>query len=341
MKAQDLNLERMIEFRPEAGRVMLGNDRMLIFRQQAMSTLRKLMYEHLGDNFARALLSQFGFECGAGDYANMIETYTWDEDIDKLASGPVLHSWEGIVRATPTMIDYDRASGRFDMAGEWHDSYEAEIHLQLLGPSELPVCHSLSGYASGWGSRFFGQSVTCIERSCVARGDDLCRFELRDSDRWGPEADPWKQALTSDQVSLAKQLEQQLGSVREQHEAAIVELSTPIMEIWDQVLVMPIVGALDQARSVQVMSKLLEAISRGQARCVIIDLTGVEFVDTQTANHLLQMIQAAGLLGTYCVITGVGPQVAQTLVALGVDMSGVSTLRDLKAGLRACLRWLG
>ena len=340
MKAQDLNLERMIEFRPEAGKVMLGGERMLIFRQQAMSTLRKLIYGQLGESFARALLSQFGFECGAGDYTSMAEAYTWDEEVDALASGPVMHSWEGIVRATPTRIDYERASGRFDMAGEWHDSYEAEIHLRELGRSETPVCHSLTGYASGWATRFFGAPVTCIERSCVGKGDDLCRFELRDSERWGPEAEPWKLALSSDQVALARKLERELGSAQARHEAAIVELSTPIMEIWDQVLVMPLVGELDEQRSVQVMGKLLEAISRDQARCVIIDVTGVEFVDTQTAAHLLHMIQAATLLGTYCVITGVGPEVARTLVTLGVDMSSVTTLRDLKAGLRACLRRL-
>ena len=145
MKTTDIDLRRMLKYEPDAGRVMLGPDRMLIFRVKAMQILRALLYEQLGPNLARALLSQFGYKCGAGDYANLTESYDWDEDIDRLASGPVLHTWEGIVRATPTRIDYDRDRGHFDMAGEWANSYEAAIHLEQFGLAELTAAGAVAG----------------------------------------------------------------------------------------------------------------------------------------------------------------------------------------------------
>jgi rsbT co-antagonist protein RsbR len=112
------------------------------------------------------------------------------------------------------------------------------------------------------------------------------------------------------------------------------------MEIWDDVLVLPIVGVVDTHRSMDIMSNLLERIVERQSKCVIIDVTGVEMVDTKTADYLLKVVRAAGLLGTRCVLTGLSPAVAQTLVEIGADLSEVRTLRNLKAGLLDCLRFL-
>ena len=350
MKTTDINLERLLEYHPELGKVMLGADRMLIFRQEALSTLRRLMYGQLGAELSRALLAQFGYSCGQGDYASLISAYEWESELDTLTSGPVLHTWEGLVRATPSLIEYDRDTGHFHMVGEWMNSYEAEIHIRQFGESDAPVCHSLTGYASGWSSAFFGAPVVAIETSCVGQGDDMCRFELRDSESWGPEAEAWKRSLESSTVSLVSELETKLKIILEQRQAlellsarqqdAISELSTPILEIWDEVLVLPIVGAVDRQRSEAIMDKLLRAIVQEQARCVILDITGVDVVDTQIADDLLRVTQAAGMLGAYCVVTGVSPAAAQTLVAIGADLSAVQTLRDLKQGLRACLRFL-
>ena len=143
------------------------------------------------------------------------------------------------------------------------------------------------------------------------------------------------------EVLLAQQreLEAKLVTI-EQQAAAIRELTTPVMEIWDDVLVLPVVGVVDTRRSMDIMSSLLERIVERQSKCVIIDITGVEMVDTKTADYLLKVVRAAGLLGTRCVLTGLSPAVAQTLVEIGADMSEVRTLRNLKAGLLDCLRFL-
>lgn len=126
----------------------------------------------------------------------------------------------------------------------------------------------------------------------------------------------------------------------ERQRAAIAELSTPIIDIWDDVLTLPIVGIVDTQRSVDMTEKLLSRISEKRARCVIVDLTGVEMVDTMTADHLIKMIRAAQMLGSTCVVTGISPAIAQTLVELNVDLGGVRTLRSLKEGLRACIKEL-
>jgi rsbT co-antagonist protein RsbR len=137
-----------------------------------------------------------------------------------------------------------------------------------------------------------------------------------------------------------EELQQKLTTIREQA-AAIRELSTPVMEIWDDVLLLPIVGVVDTKRSMDIMDALLRSIVESQTRCVILDITGVEIVDTRTADYLLKVVRAAGLLGARCVLTGLSPAVAQTLVEIGADLGEVTTLRSIKDGLRECLQHLG
>jgi rsbT co-antagonist protein RsbR len=112
------------------------------------------------------------------------------------------------------------------------------------------------------------------------------------------------------------------------------------MEIWEDVLVLPIVGVVDTRRSMEIMNNLLQQVIAKQSQCVIIDVTGVEMVDTKTADYLLKVVRAASLLGTRCVLTGLSQAVAQTLVEIGADLTEVRTLRNLKAGLLDCLRFL-
>ena len=135
---------------------------------------------------------------------------------------------------------------------------------------------------------------------------------------------------------IKRALEAKLGTIETQA-AAIRELSTPIMDIWEDILLLPIVGLLDTRRSADVMSNLLAAIAQKQSKHVILDITGVEIVDTRTADYLIKVVRASRLLGTRCVLTGLSPAVAQTLVEIGADLSEVTTMRSLREGLRHCL----
>lgn len=119
------------------------------------------------------------------------------------------------------------------------------------------------------------------------------------------------------------------------------ELSSPVIQVWENVLVMPLVGAIDSARAARIMEDLLTGITKYQAEIVIIDITGVPVVDTGVANHLIQTIKAASLLGAKCVVVGISGEVAQSLVSLGVDLSGVVTHSNLQAGIRYAMETMG
>ncbi|MCE4535741.1 STAS domain-containing protein [Pelomonas sp. P7] len=116
--------------------------------------------------------------------------------------------------------------------------------------------------------------------------------------------------------------------VRQQQE--IAELSTPVIKLWDGILALPLIGTLDSQRTQVVMESLLEAIVQQSAATAIIDITGVPTVDTLTAQHLLKTVSAARLMGADCIISGIRPQIAQTMVHLGVELTVVSkaTLAD-------------
>jgi rsbT co-antagonist protein RsbR len=119
---------------------------------------------------------------------------------------------------------------------------------------------------------------------------------------------------------------------------SIDELSNPILQVWDDVLAMPIIGVVDSRRTADMVHRLLGEVARTQASFVIIDLTGVEIVDTKTADHLMKLMRKVEIVGARCVLTGIRPAVAETLVDIGVDFGRLSTLRNLKHGLREALR---
>ena len=126
----------------------------------------------------------------------------------------------------------------------------------------------------------------------------------------------------------------------EQQREAIRALSTPVIELWDEIVTLPIVGTVDTERAQEMTTRLLDAVAHGGYRCVILDLTGVDVVDTSTADHFIKMMRSAQLLGAHCVVTGVSPEIARTLVQVGVDLGAIRTLRTLKDGLKACIHHL-
>jgi rsbT co-antagonist protein RsbR len=127
--------------------------------------------------------------------------------------------------------------------------------------------------------------------------------------------------------------------IREQQEA-IRELSTPVLQVRERLLILPIIGVLDAARARQLTEQLLGAIQSNRARLVVIDITGVATVDMTVANHLVQTVEAARLMGASAIITGVSSKIAQTLVDLGVDLSMMHTVGDLQGGLEEAERLL-
>jgi len=133
-----------------------------------------------------------------------------------------------------------------------------------------------------------------------------------------------------------KQAEERIS----QQSKEIMELSTPVMQVWQGVVVAPLIGSLDSARTQQFMERLLERIVETNSPVALVDIMGVPTIDTQTAQHLIETISAVRLLGAQVVLTGVRPAIAQTLVHLGIDLSGILTRSSLAAGLRVALDML-
>jgi rsbT co-antagonist protein RsbR len=133
------------------------------------------------------------------------------------------------------------------------------------------------------------------------------------------------------------------GHLDAQHrqQAAIRELSTPVIRVFDRVLLLPLVGTIDSYRAQQVMESVLERIGEEQAKVLLLDIAGVVVVDTQVADYLLKTTAAVRLLGAQTIITGISPQVARTIVELGVDLSGLHTRNKLSDGLELALATVG
>jgi rsbT co-antagonist protein RsbR len=126
---------------------------------------------------------------------------------------------------------------------------------------------------------------------------------------------------------------------RQQQE--LMELSTPVVKLWDGILALPIIGTLDSARTQVVMENLLQAVVSTNSKFAIIDITGVPTVDTLVAQHLLKTITAARLMGADCIISGVRPQIAQTIVHLGINLEDVTTRAKLSDAFALALQMSG
>ncbi len=153
----------------------------------------------------------------------------------------------------------------------------------------------------------------------------------------------WQVSTMLDTLGLVTIEAYQLGreQVIERQQQELLDLSTPVIKIWDGIVAVPLIGTLDSERTQVVMESLLEAIVQNEAGIAIIDITGVPTVDTQVAQHLLKTVAAARLMGAECIISGIRPQIAQTIVHLGVELGDVTTKSTLADALRVALRRTG
>jgi rsbT co-antagonist protein RsbR len=129
-------------------------------------------------------------------------------------------------------------------------------------------------------------------------------------------------------------------TIRQQQEA-IRELSTPVLQVRERLLILPIIGLIDPQRARQLTEQLLQAIRANRAKVVVMDITGVPSIDSNVANYLVQTVDASRLMGANVIVTGLSPEIAQTLVVIGVDLSKMDTVGDLQGGIEKAERMLG
>ena len=153
----------------------------------------------------------------------------------------------------------------------------------------------------------------------------------------------WQATLLLDKLGLytIKSYQKTREEVINRQQQELLELSTPVVKLWDGILALPMIGTLDSARTQVVMESLLQKIVETESQIAIIDITGVPTVDTLVAQHLLKTVTALRLMGADCIISGVRPQIAQTIVHLGVDLQGVTTKANLADALALALKRSG
>jgi DNA-binding NtrC family response regulator len=179
-----LQLAELLDFRPDLGLIRLHEQRVVILSAAAMGLLRKELIDTFGRDIARRLLMRFGYADGYHDAVNLRERFKWQDPLEGLGAGAILHTLEGIVRSEVIRLERSE-DGRFEAEFAWHDSYEAEQHVHHYGKSQDPVCWSLAGYASGYTSACLGQEMYFRESVCAGQGAKQCTIIGRHAAGWG------------------------------------------------------------------------------------------------------------------------------------------------------------
>lgn len=221
------------------------------------------------------------------------------------------------------------------------------VYDNYVDALETGSVETLQAYARDLSDRIIPRGVETHEvlgivlllRDVLAR-ELFVRYQS-DPDQLNSVLDIYEPAANRVAVTVGVSFVEQRERIIREQQAAIRELSTPVLRVRDRLLILPIIGGLDSQRARQLTQQLLSAIRNTRARMVVIDITGVGMIDLTVANHLVQTVEAARLMGARAIITGLSSEVAQTLVDLGVDLSMMQTVGDLQGGLEEAERLLG
>src|SRR6188508_2420512 len=227
----------------------------------------------------------------------------------------------------------------FAEATRVYDNYVAVL--------ETGSVEALQAYARDLSERIIPRGVETQEvvgivlllRDVLARS--LFKKYQRDFDLLNKVLDAYEPAANRIANTVAVSFVQERERVIRQQQEAIRELSTPVLQVRERLLILPIIGVIDGQRARQVTEQLLRAIRANRAKVVVIDITGVPTIDSTVANHLVQTVDASGLMGASVIITGLSSDIALTLVTIGLDLSKMNAVGDLQGGIEEAERLLG
>jgi rsbT co-antagonist protein RsbR len=324
-----------------------GSPAVTMWTETSMSGLMAGMQRMVGTERFNLALKLGGRESVEGDWQVITASPTFEEGFEALGRIAAAAGWG---RWRIVQLDREKKEARFQITNCWEALYQRS----------LGVCWGSSvtaGKLAGYCGRLFGSNCWAEQTAFMAQGGDVDEFEVRLSDRT-IEAD-LEGLLRSDAATRAdlavameklrqevldraeaeKNLREKLLLI-ERQEQAIRVMSTPIIQVWTGVLTLPVIGVLDARRASEMMERLLAAIVNTSARYAILDFTGVEEIDVETADHLVKIIRSVELLGAGAIVTGIRPAVAQTMISLAIDLSGITTLGNLQEGLLLCMKSL-
>jgi rsbT co-antagonist protein RsbR len=227
----------------------------------------------------------------------------------------------------------------FSMATSVYDNY-----VEVL---ETGSVEALQAYARDLSERIIPRGVETYEvvgivlllRDVLARS--LFQKYQNDFELLNRVLDAYEPAANRIANTVAVSFVQERERIIRQQQDSIRELSTPVLQVRERILILPIIGVLDTQRAQQLTEQLLAAIRNNRAKVVVIDVTGVPDIDSAVANHLVQTVDASRLMGAGVILTGLSPKIAQTLVTIGVDLAKMNTVGDLQGGIEEAERLLG
>lgn len=326
------------DWEPERGLFRVaGSPSLAIWIESSLAGMMQGMQQMVGTERFNLSMQAGGRDSVAGDWQVIAQAESFEVGFRNLASIAVTCGW-----GAWTVESVDRQARRavFRTVNSWEPLYQ--LALGVCWGSGM-----MAGKVAGHSSRLFGVDCWATQTHFQARGDSYDQFEVAPSDQSLEQK--LEQLLSSDQATRAdlavalKRLEDENAerkrAEREARErlATIETLSTPILQVWDGVVALPVLGEISGSRANMIMERLLAEIQRTHSRFAILDLTGVDVVDTRSANHLLRVVRGLALLGSTCVISGIRPAVAQTMVAIQADFGSVVTMATLRDALGYCI----
>jgi len=221
------------------------------------------------------------------------------------------------------------------------------VYDQYVEALETGTFEALQAYARSLSERIIPRGVETHEvvgivlllRDVLARS--LFAKYQADFTKLNRILDAYEPAANRIANTVAVGFVQERERVIRQQQEAIRELSTPVLQVRERLLILPIIGVIDSQRARQLTEQLLRGIRTNRAKVVVIDITGVAAMDATVANHLVQTVEASRLLGATVIVTGLSPEIAQTLVTIGVDLGKMNTVGDLQGGIEQAERLLG
>jgi anti-anti-sigma regulatory factor len=226
-------------------------------------------------------------------------------------------------------------------------SEATSVYDNYVGVLETGSVEALQDYARDLSERIIPRGVETNEvvgivlllRDVLARS--LFETYQKDFGLLNRVLDAYEPAANRIANTVAVSFVQERERIIRQQADAIRELSTPVLQVRERLLILPIIGVLDDQRADQLTEQLLGGIRRHRAKVVVIDITGVPEITAEVANHLVQTVDASRLMGAGVIITGLSPEIAQTLVTIGVDLTKMNTVGDLQGGIEEAERLLG
>ncbi len=184
MKASELNLQDLLIFNPEAGKVMFGKNRMVVVGVALLGSIVDGIIDVGDTTTAKVLLGRCGVEAGRRLARIFKDEFHPENQQEWLALGPTMHAWEGAGKPTLATFEYDATSGHFLLEVHFADSYFAEQYLETHGTATEPVCWLLAGYIGGYCAEVFNLDLLCHETGCKAQGQPYCTFIVKPRSEW-------------------------------------------------------------------------------------------------------------------------------------------------------------